>query len=339
MNLVKKIIAVVTTAIVLLTTHGVGAVDTLPALGASKSNVTVSGLSSGAYMAVQLHVSNSSRIHGAAVLAGGPYYCAKGITLYALYRCMDTLAGDPNPYYLADFAKSVAVEGKIDPIDNLASSRVYIFGGTEDPVVKPPVVKSLIAFYQQVGVPDRQIKTDTVLRAGHTFATMNYGVPCAVTQAPFIGDCGVDMAGELLSALYDGLNPPAQTLTGRMVTFNQGKFLLSAKSHGMDDTAYVWIPKDCEPDASQCQIHVALHGCEQGRERIGDTYATMTGYNRWADSNKMIVLYPQAFTTGTNPNGCWDWFAYDDVNYYTKNGRQIKTIMSMVDRLQKKTSP
>ncbi|MEZ5450219.1 MAG: hypothetical protein R3E89_15050 [Thiolinea sp.] len=42
------------------------------------ANITVSGLSSGAFMAVQLHVSHSARIRGAAVIAGGPYRCTAG---------------------------------------------------------------------------------------------------------------------------------------------------------------------------------------------------------------------------------------------------------------------
>jgi len=39
-------------------------------------DLTVSGISSGGYMAVQFHVSYSSAINGAAIFAGGPFYCA-----------------------------------------------------------------------------------------------------------------------------------------------------------------------------------------------------------------------------------------------------------------------
>jgi len=48
----------------------------LPALGASKTESTVSGISSGGYMAVQLHVIFSDTFQGAGIVAGGPYYCA-----------------------------------------------------------------------------------------------------------------------------------------------------------------------------------------------------------------------------------------------------------------------
>ena len=52
------------------------------------TGTTVSGVSSGAYMAVQLHIDNSRSIIGAGVVAGGPYFCAEGQLLTALNRCI-----------------------------------------------------------------------------------------------------------------------------------------------------------------------------------------------------------------------------------------------------------
>jgi len=48
---------------------------------------TVSGLSGGAFFAVQFHVAFSSKIQGVGVLAGGPYYCAMDNMDVALGRC------------------------------------------------------------------------------------------------------------------------------------------------------------------------------------------------------------------------------------------------------------
>lgn len=45
----------------------------LPTLGASATELTVSGLSSGAYMAVQYEIAHSAMVKGAGILAGGPY--------------------------------------------------------------------------------------------------------------------------------------------------------------------------------------------------------------------------------------------------------------------------
>ena len=34
-----------------------------------------------------------------------------------------------------------------------------------------------------------------------------------------------------------------------------------------------------------------------------------SGYNNWADNNKLLVLYPQVNKSviPSNPEGCWDW--------------------------------
>ena len=42
------------------------------------AQTSVSGLSSGAYMAVQLHVAHASIMVGVGAFAGGPYGCARG---------------------------------------------------------------------------------------------------------------------------------------------------------------------------------------------------------------------------------------------------------------------
>ncbi len=60
----------------------------LPSLNINGNQVTVSGLSSGAFMAVQMHAAFSDRIQGAGVVAGGPYYCAEGDLIKALTTCM-----------------------------------------------------------------------------------------------------------------------------------------------------------------------------------------------------------------------------------------------------------
>ena len=85
-----------------------------------------------------------------------------------------------------------------------------------------------------------------------------------------------------------------------------------------------------------CKVHVALHGCVQSAESVGNRFYTETGYNRWADSNRMLVLYPQVNQSALrpyNPKGCWDWWGYSGSQYAYKSAPQMKAIMQMVDRL------
>ena len=53
------------------------AAEALPKLGADLDQTSVSGLSSGAYMAGQLQVAHSKHVVGSGIVAGGPFACAE----------------------------------------------------------------------------------------------------------------------------------------------------------------------------------------------------------------------------------------------------------------------
>jgi hypothetical protein len=67
------------------------------------------------------------------------------------------------------------------------------------------------------------------------------------------------------------------------------------------------------------------------------TFVRNAGYNKWADTNRIIVLYPQATAVPDEGNleGCWDWWGYDDPDYATKTGRQMAALRRMVTRLMR----
>jgi len=68
----------------------------------------------------------------------------------------------------------------------------------------------------------------------------------------------------------------------------------------------------------------------------GDVYLLHSGYNRWADTNALVVLYPQvgaSYWPRFNPRGCWDWWGYTGQQYATKQGPQVRAVKAMVDRL------
>jgi hypothetical protein len=84
-------------------------------------------------------------------------------------------------------------------------------------------------------------------------------------------------------------------------------------------------------------VHVVFHGCRQYAEKIGRAVVEHGGYNRWADTNRLIVLYPQTTPIPGNPFGCWDWWGYTQLprsdEYARKTGYQIAAIKAMLDRL------
>ncbi len=301
----------------------------LPAM--KTQQVSVSGLSSGAYMAVQYQVAYSGSVVGAGIIAGGTYYCARGSMLTAVGGCKGADVAE-----LAALTRQRAASGQVDPVAKLATHRVWLFSGTQDALVPPATVADLARYYAAF-IPAAQIQFKNDLAAGHAMPTDSYGNKCDALAPPFISNCGYDAAGQLLQWIYGPLQPrrAGAAAAGKLVEFNQAEFLAAPTTHGMADTGYVYIPPSCEAGGAGCKLHIALHGCVQDIGTLKDTYALNAGYNAWADSNRIVVLYPQAAAIAPmpNPKACWDWWGYDDPDYSIKNGRQLRAIKQMADRL------
>jgi len=284
-------------------------------------------------MAVQLHVAHSASVTGAGVIAGAPYYCAQNSLVTALYNCMTPGAWTPVPgaSHLMSLSEILAKANRIDPLKNLAGAPVWLFSGTQDRTVLPEVVGELRRFYELYGARTVLVADQP---AGHAMATQGAGNACGATEPPYLNDCGYDAAGMLLKHLLGILDPPSATAGGRLAAFDQTPFA----GAGMDDEGYVFIPKNC--DAGGCRVHVAFHGCRQNAHAVGERFVREAGYNRWAETNRLIVLYPQAAASYSvflfNPRGCWDWWGYTGANYHTREGAQIRAVKAMLDRLSSK---
>jgi len=318
-------------------THAAQAVSALPAYGGNPTQTSVSGLSSGAFMAVQYQVAYSGSVIGAGVVAGGPYYCAAGNILNATVCMGQVPFVPPNPALMVAAATGFASLGQIDPLSNLQKANIYVFSGTKDTVVYQQAVDATVSFFKEAGVPASNLQYVNSVAAGHAFITPAFGNVCADNASPYISHCTVDkqaydQAGALLQQIYGPLQQPATTLTGRIVPFDQREFAGAETS--MADTGFLYVPKSCDTGAA-CKVHVAFHGCKQSAAVVGNDFYARTHYNNWADTNDILVLYPQvnASTVPFNPQGCWDWFGYTGMDYAVKSGAQMRAVNAMVDRL------
>ena len=295
--------------------------------------MSVSGLSSGAYMAGQIHVANSSRFFAAALLAGGPYYCAEGDINLALEECSQTSRKEFDVHRLTQEAQSLSQAKQIDPIANLKNARLYLFSGKLDQTVMPHLSQASHDFYLKLGARSENIKYNDSLETGHAFPSLNYGNPCStVSESPYINNCRQDVAGDFLKHIYPDLKERTE--------FNKESFYLisqdfnhSPRSLSLADHAIAYIPDECQ--TKKCRLHIAFHGCRQTTEHIGDQFYMRTGYNEWAENNRLIILYPQAVSSyyPYNPRGCWDWWGYTGPNYHTKSGPQHLVIRNLIDTI------
>nr|WP_241020323.1 PHB depolymerase family esterase [Burkholderia sp. Ac-20345] len=292
-------------------------------------------------MAVQYQVAYSGSVVGAGIVAGGPYYCAAG-NLFNAGVCMGQVPFvPPNPALMVSAAQGFAALGQIDPLDSLQHGRmIYVFSGTKDTVVYQQAVDATVSFFKEAGVPDGNLSYVNTVPAGHALITPSFGNDCPANASPYISHCTIakhnyDQPGALLKFIYGPLNPPANPLSGKIITFNQREFASAAT--GMADEAYAYVPQTCARGAA-CRIHVAFHGCKQSASVVGNDFYQKTSYNSWADANNIVVLYPQvnASTIPYNPQGCWDWFGYTGQNYALKSGAQMLAVNAMITRLTSK---
>jgi poly(3-hydroxybutyrate) depolymerase len=165
--------------------------------------------------------------------------------------------------------------------------------------------------------------------------TETAGTACGSSEPPFIVDCDYDAAGALLAHLLGALKPAAAKEGGRIVQFDQKPFAGGdAYALSMAESGYAYVPAACTSE--RCKVHVAFHGCRQNAEAVGERFVREAGYNRWAETNHLIVLYPQTIARYFyvyNPRGCWDWWGYTGTQYATKTAPQIRAVLAMVERL------
>ncbi len=364
----------------------------LPALGVNAKAISVSGLSSGGYMAAQFEVAYARSLVGAGIVAAGPYGCSMGSVTTAALTCSC-------PYDISDNSGPTGImtavsrlscvhlpekilseratdaiaanKGHVDGISNLRTHRVWLYAGQDDPVVDPSIVKGLARFYADAKVPAKAVQQVTGPHAGHGMPIAADG-QCQVTRSPYINGCKIDGAGKLLSWIYKlpaSAQPAPDTPPGSLKPFDQTPYRQKGQKDvfdGLDNTGWLYVPKACEQKDAHCKLHVAFHGCEQGQNFVmgnGQPYGTVfveqAGYNRWAESTGIVVLYPQVVPSsqvnpgsayGFNPKGCWDFWGYttppgdtwqfgSGLPFSRREAPQMRAVKAMIDALVAAPAP
>lgn len=296
----------------------------LPKLKIQTERITTSGISSGAFFAVQFHIAFSDMVSGSGSVAGGAFGCSEGSQLGA-QKCM----GSPervSAQSLWNETVRLSQTGQIDSVENLKNDRVYIFSSQFDFIVRPNSANVLREYFQNSIASENILKVDHP-RAAHGFLTEDFGRPCGVMGKPWIQDCDYNMANEILDHL-DPIQKVGISSSGETIYFNQTEFFEG-------DIAYPWgaiyIPNQCRE--KKCGLHIAFHGCQMTPDDIQTDFILKSGFQKAADKHGVVVLFPQSKNNSKNSGGCWDWFGIYDSQYLTKEGQQMKAVKKMVDRL------
>lgn len=299
-----------------------------PALNIDPERVTVSGISAGGQMAHQLHIAYSDVFSGAAIIAAGPFGCADGSLATAMARCMGTSA---DSYLMSEQAAAIrdaAAEGELADPDALTDDPVWIFHGALDTTVAAGLSEQLVALYGEF-MPAEQILYVDDVDAIHNFPASGNGSECQAMVPPFVGNCGYDAAGELLTHLYPELDPPADEYPAGFAEVS----LEGAADAGLSETAYLYIPSACTDAKQVCALHLVLHGCAQSAVQVGTGFMEQSGYLPWAEANDIVLAFPQVVPGATNPYACFDWWGYTNESYLYRDGAQMSVLANWINSL------
>lgn len=310
----------------------------LPKLSIDPARTAVVGLSSGAYMATQAQMAYPELFPNAAIVAGGPFGCARGRLDVALGSCMK---GEPAPDVteLVARARARSKAGVIGNLQDLAHAHVYLLHGRDDGKVAPAVAEAGAHFYQQLrdevpGLQGMQVKDDGQRAFAHNLPVAGKGDDCNKSVSPYLGHCGFDAAGEIFHQMFGQPAQPATTAKGKLQPFDQRALRPDGLDALLAETGYVYVPPACA-DGTSCGLMVAFHGCKQNAGAVGEAFVSDAGFNRWADVYHVVVLYPQtrASFAPLNPQACWDWWGYSGADYDSRHGVQLRWLVNAVRAL------
>ena len=274
------------------------------------TGISVSGISSGGYMANQFHIAHSQKIMGAGILAGGPYHCAGspswlcdwtpyGLMLphgscQAVHICTSLarrefgafgwFIGPPNHRNALDATFREAGDNTIDPVTNLKGDRVWLFSGREDSLVPEEIMDTLHDYYRalydspEVGGSEADIRFERYDGAEHAMiiADPEKQDNCDHYGPPFINDCDYPAAGKLLSFIYglgdEGRPPPGRGDwdRGALLAFDQTPFFDSDDESVSLNETGHLYLPEACRNGQSCPLHVAFHGCQQYREAVAE---------------------------------------------------------------------
>jgi poly(3-hydroxybutyrate) depolymerase len=350
MPLLKRLtLHIVLTVLPLAFSFDAIAASPLPSYRISPSRIVVAGISSGGAMAVQIGVAYSRIFKGVAVYAGVPYYCAQDSETTALTTCEQN-APAISLAPLESTTKQYAKDGLIDPLAFLRAQRIYLWSGLLDVTVQQPVMNELQQYYKDLHA--NVFHYDNNFDAAHGWESPYGPNMCDEEATPYVILCeDSDRSGGSGSNPYDSeqvwmseffgkLKPKnSGTLTGAVIPFDQNEFAPNsdAAAIDMDTTGYAFVPQQCASGKKPRGLILALHGCNQYYGAVGSAFIDDAGINQWADTNNIVVLYPQAIMSTANPEGCWNWWGYlSDPNYAQKSGPQMQALYQMVNRASRR---
>jgi len=243
----------------------------------------------------------------------------------------------------SNYLRTRAKNGKIDDPSNLRHTPVILFNGRNDNMVYKKVMVETHAQLSEF-IDEDKITTNFQTTAGHVWS-IDHG-RCRCGQCPYgafenldccqVNNCAYDLSGDFMRATYGKSVQPRVVASSTLYWINQWEYWTAGRPE--NSTVMEWmiayVPKSCEASPSSCKLHVNYHGCVTPTWRGRILWTQSIDLNEYAESNGMVVLYPQAQGSERSGEGCWNWEAYgDDANFDTREGKQLGMVARITANL------
>lgn len=300
--------------------------------GGNSSEVSLSGLSSGAAMAVQYAVAHSASVTAVGSIAGPQWGCADGRVSRAINDCM--CGRRPPLAATVSAARGLASSGAIDslsPEGPRALRRAFVFQSPKDETVRlvsgRANVDFLTAFLGTAPALDLGNGADHSDQADHGIIAPGTGNDACSLNGPepsgesFVRTCGAeDNAGSMFHAFFgvgttfDPGKRAHDVAESEIWAFDQGRIVDRVKAQGApvsaDFSNLFWFGMAdssgrrtnfdmaatgylyVPPSCRTAGSRCRVHVALHGCKQDAKRFALKAGYNNWAEHYRIIVVYP-----------------------------------------------
>jgi len=284
----------------------------------------------------------SASVKGAIIAAGNPYGCGafkEGHTEHggACYYGGNDLAK------LKKYIESQYKRGLIDNPENLANTSVLLFNGKNDWMVYTKGMKEAGKQLRMFMQPDRVVERFKT-KAAHVWSLDHGKCKCgscsgADSVCCDYNNCHYDLSGESLGLFFNSVQPRVNASQQWWLWIDQHKYLPARnesqwKQVRLKRWCPTYVPGSCRKDPGSCPVHIHYHGCIDNDATLRMQWINNLDLNEYAESNGIIVMYPQATGDYLTGVGCWNWgHKGDDKLFDTKQSAQMRTVIAMLQDL------
>lgn len=288
--------------------------------------ISISGVSSGGYMAEQFAIAHSDLVFGLGVFSAGIPGCVRQNNLLEIHRCMKS-SDQVNLQEIQMLYRAKEKNQIIARLDFFKEIQVHIYHGQQDQVVTAKMMSLNQQLIESFGA---KVSARLISNLAHGLPVFKAKNQCEKTASPWINQCEMSGALDLFSQLYRGRFKQNRT-DGKWFIYHLENELLTddeINKSNLNTAMASYVPSVCEK--IDCPVHMVLHGCQQSPEFVDEQFLLNSDFVQAANQYGVVLLFPSINKSSRNPYGCWDWWGYTGIHYDDQLGPQIRVLEKIV---------